>query len=160
MSDFIGPIIVCVIIFILCSICGYCCRRKHQGAIYSTPVVVTSQTHTTSGGYPITTTVQSTASGGFQATPYPTTMPMPQPVGNFSNPPYPTGFGAQPMPQPMSQTSPYPPAPGFQTNATPYPPAAQSVPSAASQNPPSYDQVVGTDTYTKQAPYNPNYVNN
>ncbi|XP_037904201.1 protein shisa-5 isoform X7 [Hermetia illucens] len=145
--DILTPILICLFVFFLCSLCGYCCRRKQQGAIFSTPVIVTSTTTTTGpGGYPIT--VQGTPGGGLQATPYPTTthMPMPQPQMPV-NPPYPTHGGA--MPQPYIGTQGYPSNP-------PYPPMNDP----SRMNPPSYDQVVSSEATQKQAPYNPNYMGN
>uniref|UniRef100_A0A0A1WVY7 Translation initiation factor IF-2 n=1 Tax=Zeugodacus cucurbitae TaxID=28588 RepID=A0A0A1WVY7_ZEUCU len=132
-------IIVAVTVFIM-SCCGYCCSSKQRGTVLSTPVVVTSTTHTAPGGYPIT---QVPPPSGYQQQPM--------------YPPYPTPAGAPgQMPMPMPMPGAQPPMSGVQ----PYPPAVP----ATTYNPPSYDAAVAgvgvaqpNNSFEKQAPYNPNY---
>ncbi|XP_059613375.1 protein shisa-5 isoform X1 [Phlebotomus argentipes] len=144
--DIFIPIVVCFVIFLLCTLCGVCCRKKRNaGAIFSSPVIVTSSTHTTAAGpYPVTVAVPA-------ATIQQTAAPYGQP-------------GVYPMPQ-TGYSAPYPPA-QTQQAAAPYPPASgagSSMPmpgNPTGMNPPSYDQVVGNDAYQKQSPYNPSYGGN
>uniref|UniRef100_A0A1L8DPJ0 Putative conserved secreted protein n=1 Tax=Nyssomyia neivai TaxID=330878 RepID=A0A1L8DPJ0_9DIPT len=145
--DIFIPILVCFVIFLLCTLCGVCCRKKrNNGAIFSSPVIVTSSTHTTAAGpYPVTVAVPA---GTIQHT-----------TTQYGQP----GVYAMPQPQTGGYPAPYPPAQHQQ--AAPYPPAnaaaggSMPMPGAnpSTMNPPSYDQVVGNDAYQKQAPYNPGY---
>ncbi|KRF97543.1 uncharacterized protein Dwil_GK20881, isoform D [Drosophila willistoni] len=116
-------------------------RQLAKSVIDSTPVVVTSATHTAPGGYPVT---QLPPPG------YP-----PNPPNVYSPAPYPaqtTGNVTVQMPMPQ---------PGMPTHGvTPYPP----MPQPGSMNPPSYDMAVANpgpsvipSSYEKQAPYNPTY---
>uniref|UniRef100_W8AFJ5 Uncharacterized protein n=1 Tax=Ceratitis capitata TaxID=7213 RepID=W8AFJ5_CERCA len=122
-------------------------KKMYQKNLCSekSPVVVTSTTHTAPGGYPVT---QVPPPAVYQQQPM--------------YPPYPTSAGGPvQMPMPMPMPGMHPPAPGMQ----PYPPAVP----AANYNPPSYDAAVAgvgvaqpnttSNTYEKQAPYNPNYNN-
>uniref|UniRef100_A0A6B2E895 Putative conserved secreted protein n=1 Tax=Phlebotomus kandelakii TaxID=1109342 RepID=A0A6B2E895_9DIPT len=144
--DIFIPIVVCFVIFLLCTLCGVCCRKKRNaGAIFSSPVIVTSSTHTTATG------------------PYPVTVAVPPSTITQTAAPY-GQPGVYPMPQAQSGGYPahYPPA---QQSSTPYPPAsgAGGMPMPGmnpTMNPPTYDQVVSTDAYQKQSPYNPNYSGN
>lgn len=143
------PFLLFILIIGLIIVCTCCCRTE-RGAIYRTPVVVTSATHTAPGGYPNTiqtTTVYPTATSGYQPTVYPQQAPYPT---TGINPPYPAAAATYPAntaPYPVT-TAPYP------ATAAPYPPAANY-----SGNPPSYDSAVGTHpaAYEKQMPYNPGY---
>lgn len=155
--DIFIPIAICFILFAFFSLCGICCkRRRDQGAIIATPVVITSTQHHV-GPYP----VSQTAAPSLGAAPAPGVVmqqhttgtgvyPMPQPMpgynsipgGTYPPQPYPTQAQGQmnmPMPMPMPNPAGGPPV------------AAQ-----ATMNPPSYDQVV-SEGYVKQAPYNPHY---
>ncbi|XP_068145203.1 uncharacterized protein [Drosophila tropicalis] len=139
--DFWSIFMFIVLTFLIMSCCGYCCSSKRRGTVLSTPVVVTSATHTAPGGYPVT---QLPPPG------YP-----PNPPNVYSPAPYPaqtTGNVTVQMPMPQ---------PGMPTHGvTPYPP----MPQPGSMNPPSYDMAVASpgpsvipSSYEKQAPYNPTY---
>ncbi|XP_004520609.1 protein shisa-5 isoform X1 [Ceratitis capitata] len=142
----IGAAIVLIWFYCVFEVCR---RRRHhnyqQFPDIIAPVVVTSTTHTAPGGYPVT---QVPPPAVYQQQPM--------------YPPYPTSAGGPvQMPMPMPMPGMHPPAPGMQ----PYPPAVP----AANYNPPSYDAAVAgvgvaqpnttSNTYEKQAPYNPNYNN-
>ncbi|XP_055702422.1 protein shisa-5 isoform X3 [Phlebotomus papatasi] len=146
--DIFIPIVVCFVIFLLCTICGVCCRKKRNaGAVFSSPVIVTSSTHTTATG------------------PYPVTVAVPAATIQQSAAPY-GQPGVYPMPQPQSSGYPAPYPPAQTQQSAPYPPvsgAGGSMPmpqNSTTMNPPSYDQVVSNDAYQKQAPYNPSYGGN
>lgn len=95
-------------------------------------------------------------------------MPMPF---NSSASPYPQGqypTGGQHPPYPTSQTAPYPsqmpyPQQGYQGQSNaPYPTTQSAAPYPTASHlpmmdPPAYNEVVGNESYQKQAPYNPNY---
>ncbi|XP_049309532.1 protein shisa-5 isoform X8 [Bactrocera dorsalis] len=137
--DFWALLTIVVLTIFIMSCCGYCCSSKQRGTVLSTPVVVTSTTHTAPGSYPVT---QMPPPNAYQQQPM--------------YPPYPTATsGPNQMPMPMPMPSAQPPMPGMQ----PYPPAVP----AANYNPPSYEAAVAgvgvaqQNTYEKQAPYNPNY---
>ncbi|XP_037954111.1 protein shisa-5 isoform X9 [Teleopsis dalmanni] len=145
--DIWGIFMFCLLVFLIMSCCGYCCSSKRRGTILSTPVVVTSATHTAPGGYPVT---QMPPPGGYQTNvtvaPYPTHQ---QPHMQMQMP--------MPMPMPGMQ-----PSGGMQPHMAPYPPmGAQS----SAMNPPSYDVAVAgvgagypnQSAYEKQAPYNPSF---
>ncbi|XP_039481969.1 annexin A11 isoform X5 [Drosophila santomea] len=151
--DFWGIFMFFLLSFLIMSCCGYCCTTKRQGAVLSTPVVVTSATHTAPGGYPVTQLpppVYPAGNAYVTSTSYPaqTTsnvtvqMPMPMPQQN-----------QQQMPMPM---------PGMQTHGVAYPPYPGA--GAASMNPPPYDIAMANPGpsvmpagYEKQAPYNPHF---
>ncbi|XP_037954106.1 protein shisa-5 isoform X4 [Teleopsis dalmanni] len=136
--------------FSICMIIGFCWYRRRllkKAVVFSTPVVVTSATHTAPGGYPVT---QMPPPGGYQTNvtvaPYPTHQ---QPHMQMQMP--------MPMPMPGMQ-----PSGGMQPHMAPYPPmGAQS----SAMNPPSYDVAVAgvgagypnQSAYEKQAPYNPSF---
>ncbi|KAG5673395.1 hypothetical protein PVAND_003450 [Polypedilum vanderplanki] len=143
-------------VFVLCSMCGFCCKKKDEGAIFSTPVVVTSTTHQAPGSNYVVPTDQTTV---------PSQQSMPYPMQNQSAMPYPS----QPIAlyPPMNAAAPYPPMPVG--NAAPYPPMntgpiSPYPPPIQSQqsmySPPSYQEVISQAPYQKQAPYNPNYSGN
>ncbi|XP_012154753.1 splicing factor 3A subunit 2 isoform X2 [Ceratitis capitata] len=144
-----GSFIVALSITCFCLAIWYNVRKRRNTHTNTTfgnpPVVVTSTTHTAPGGYPVT---QVPPPAVYQQQPM--------------YPPYPTSAGGPvQMPMPMPMPGMHPPAPGMQ----PYPPAVP----AANYNPPSYDAAVAgvgvaqpnttSNTYEKQAPYNPNYNN-
>nr|XP_016943488.1 MAGE-like protein 2 isoform X10 [Drosophila suzukii] len=150
--DFWGIFMFFLLTFLIMSFCGYCCTSRRQGAVLSTPVVVTSATHTAPGGYPVTQ------------------LPPPgYPAGNAYVAP--VGYPAQttgnvtvqmPMHPPHNQQQMPMPMPGMQTHGVAYPqyPGA----GAASMNPPPYDMAMANpgpsvmpSGYEKQAPYNPNF---
>ncbi|XP_037716183.1 probable pathogenesis-related protein ARB_02861 isoform X8 [Drosophila subpulchrella] len=151
--DFWGIFMFFLLTFLIMSCCGYCCTSRRQGAVLSTPVVVTSATHTAPGGYPVTQ------------------LPPPgYPAGNAYAAP--VGYPAQttgnvtvqmPMPmQPHNQQQMPMPMPGMQTHGVAYPPYPGA--GAASMNPPPYDMAMANpgpsvmpSGYEKQAPYNPNF---
>ncbi|XP_012154756.1 protein shisa-5 isoform X5 [Ceratitis capitata] len=141
----INLIILVIILISLTIIRPKICEKRNRGRVFRAPVVVTSTTHTAPGGYPVT---QVPPPAVYQQQPM--------------YPPYPTSAGGPvQMPMPMPMPGMHPPAPGMQ----PYPPAVP----AANYNPPSYDAAVAgvgvaqpnttSNTYEKQAPYNPNYNN-
>lgn len=150
--DIFIPIAIFFILFALFSLCGICCkRRRDQGAVIATPVVITSAQHHV-GQYPAQQTRVDTVSA------------MPGVILQPHN----TGTGVYPMPQPMpgynaTPGMPYPPQ-GYQQQqqmAMPMPMPMQNsappmAPAQSSMNPPSYDQVV-SEGYAKQAPFNPHY---
>lgn len=164
--DIFIPIAICFILFVFFSLCGMCCkRRRDQGAIIATPVVITSTQHHV-GPYPVSQMAAPPPVGGAPGAGvvmqhhnsgtgmYPVQQPMPgynQSVGGAYPPqqyPAPQGYPPQgyqqqqhqmPMPMPM-------PVPG----------SAPPMANQAMMNPPSYDQIV-SEGYAKQAPYNPNY---
>ncbi|XP_043644093.1 annexin A11 isoform X5 [Drosophila teissieri] len=151
--DFWGIFMFFLLTFLIMSCCGYCCTTRRQGAVLSTPVVVTSATHTAPGGYPVTqlpppgypagNAYVTSASYPAQTTSNVTVqMPMPMPHQN-----------QQQMPMPM---------PGMQTHGVAYPPYPGA--GAASMNPPPYDMAMANPGpsvmpagYEKQAPYNPHF---
>ncbi|XP_067631734.1 uncharacterized protein [Eurosta solidaginis] len=138
------------IIFVIMSCCRFCCSNKKRGTVLSTPVVVTSATHTAPRSYPVAQMVPPPTAGYQQQ--------------QTMYPPYPTQTQHAPvhMPMPMPMPTAQPPMPAVQPYMAPYPPA-----SAANMNPPSYDAVVAGNApgaqnnsssgYEKQAPYNPSY---
>ncbi|XP_026835912.1 protein shisa-5 isoform X4 [Drosophila erecta] len=149
--DFWGIFMFFLLTFLIMSCCGYCCTTRRQGAVLSTPVVVTSATHTAPGGYPVTQ------------------LPPPgYPAGNayVTSPSYPTQSSGNvtvqmPMPMPHQNQQQMPmPMPGVHTVGYPlYPDAG-----AASRNPPPYDMAMANPGpsvmpagYEKQAPYNPHF---
>lgn len=170
-GDLFFFIFIIFTIFVCCSLCGFCCKRREEGAIFSTPVVITSTTHQPPGANYEIQTSQTTITGNQM--PYPPQQGISMPT-NFSTnqgapytpmqpvAPYPPMNAAAPYPPTAAPypptTAPYPPA------ATPYPPAAAPYPPQAMQNPPSYNEAVNTlptqDFYQKQAPYNPSFGGN
>ncbi|XP_044264630.1 anther-specific proline-rich protein APG-like isoform X2 [Tribolium madens] len=173
--DVLIPIIIFVLVFILFSVCGFCCKRKREGTVYGLT------------GRNVTVTSQHISASPVVVPPYPVeprhptpqrvAVPAPGPGFATHNPPYPThnphpGPGAAPAPYPPAGVAPYPPAVG----PTPYPPAGPSYPSTGppisspypdyGAQPPSYSEAISQppmqplpakEGYTKQAPYNPNY---
>ncbi|SPP75601.1 atrophin-1 isoform X8 [Drosophila guanche] len=148
--DFWSVFMFFVLTFLIMSCCGYCCTSRRQGAVLSTPVVVTSATHTAPGGYPVTQ------------------LPPPgYPAGNAYAVPYPaqtTGNVTVQMPMPMQQQHQQMPMPmpGTHTHGVAYPPYPGA--GAANMNPPTYDMAVASPGpsvmpagYEKQSPYNPNF---
>ncbi|XP_054739270.1 protein shisa-5 isoform X3 [Anastrepha obliqua] len=142
--DFWGLLTFIFLVMFFISCCSYCCTVKKRGVVLSTPVVVTSTTHTAPGGYPV---AQMPPATGYQQ--------------QAVYPPYPTqatAHGQMPMPMPAATS----PAPGVQAYVAPYPPMP-----TATMNPPSYEAAVAgvgvgqpnnaSSGYEKQAPYNPNY---
>ncbi|XP_015029181.2 uncharacterized protein [Drosophila virilis] len=128
--------------------------REHDSDIEitdddSTPVVVTSATHTAPGGYPVTQIPATTYQPHAYGTAYPA-----QTTGNVS----------VQMPMPMHMPGAQPPMPGMPPHVAPYPPMPQPGVAAANMNPPSYDMAMANPGpsvmpggYEKQMPYNPNY---
>lgn len=166
--DIFIPIVIFFVLFVFFSLCGMCCkRRRDQGAVIATPVVITSTQHHV-GPYPVHV---STNAAGMPA-------PAPAPAGVIMQQ-HTTGTGIYPMHQsgPPSMPQPMPgynPTPGGYPQQ-PYPPQHQNQPlqqmpmpmpmpagsapplhAQAMMNPPSYDSVV-TENYAKQAPYNPHF---
>lgn len=146
--SYLEDIIDCFLTILMAKSKGYFAYPPYVHVLLLAPVVVVSEQHTNAGPYPVTVQHHHTANMTAQAYPMPQHqqpggMPMP---GNYG--PYP-GSG---MPQPHQ--APYP------TN-TPYPmpqPGAMPMPhNPAMMNPPSYNDVVGSEAYQKQAPYNPNF---
>ncbi|XP_034102606.1 uncharacterized protein LOC117567022 isoform X6 [Drosophila albomicans] len=126
-------------------------RLQTATVINTSPVVVTSATHTAPGGYPVTTVPART----YQTTTYATTPYPAQTTG-------PNLTVQMPMPMPTAHS----PMPGVQQpQGPPYPPVQQYPgASAANMNPPSYDAAMANSSpsvaapgYEKQMPYNPNY---
>lgn len=129
--------------------------------------MITSQTHQPVGAptaYPVHTTGSGVNQTSYQTTVGAPGMPMPY---SDNSTPYPAGppmMGGAPYPTgaPMAGV-PYPPAPYGQPQgmyppaSSPYPPQAAPYPPQQEMNPPTYTDVVGNQTYQKQAPYNPNY---
>ncbi|XP_055625713.1 uncharacterized protein LOC129768239 [Toxorhynchites rutilus septentrionalis] len=168
--DIFIPIAICFILFIFFSLCGMCCkRRRDQGAIIATPVVITSTQHHV-GGYPVTqasagaVTTHGTGVVMQQHTTgtgvYPIAQPMPgynpAPTADYPRQTYPTQQQQQyqmPMPMPAPMSGPMQMPMPSHANAPPAPNTAAH----AAMNPPSYDQVVNTSEYAKQSPYNPNF---
>ncbi|XP_023303437.2 protein transport protein SEC31 isoform X4 [Lucilia cuprina] len=146
MSSLIGTVmvVICILTFVSC-----CRRRKniYNNANISTPVVVTSATHTAPGGYPVTQMPVGATTTAYQTQAYAA--------------PYPPQGAPTQMPMPMPMPAGQPPADcNMQPHLAPYP----QMP-AASMNPPPYDVAVSgagagqvnNTGYQKQAPYNPNY---
>jgi hypothetical protein len=185
--DLSGIIFFVIIIGLLFFCCGLCMQTKDKGAIFSSPVVITGQSHQPADQsgviqqpYPMQTQINTTSGQHVYnpvptTTPYPTgpsMMPVPQLPGN--EPPYPTGYPPYPTsnsPYPPNPTT-YPPNPTtyppnpttYPPNPTTYPPVNPSAPypnapypPQAAMNPPSYNEVVGKPSYEKQSPYNPNF---
>ncbi|XP_058462161.1 uncharacterized protein LOC131437084 [Malaya genurostris] len=157
--DIFIPIIICFVLFVFFSLCGMCCkRRRDQGAVIATPVVITATQHHV-GPYPVTqvggTTMSPPVGSGVvvqQHTGGTGVYPMPsynasQPTAYQSQPSYPVQqqpIHQMPMPVPMQMQMPMPmPMPG----GTAAPPMV---------NPPSYNEVV-SEHYGKQAAYNPHF---
>ncbi|CAG9821617.1 unnamed protein product [Phaedon cochleariae] len=182
--DIFMPLAICVIIVIIFTICGWCCKRKREGTVYGFGPSVTVTTTTTQPTqspmvvppYPIDArhpTPHVAAPGmGFAAhqppyptqpahpTPYNQTVthygPLPPPMGITGYPTYNNGAHHYPAAAPYPPTvAPYPPA------AAPYPPTDYNA------HPPPYDVAVASpppgqpalqkEGYGKQAPYNPHY---
>lgn len=160
--DIFIPIVIFFVLFVFFSLCGMCCkRRRDQGAVIATPVVITSTQHHV-GPYPVQVQHSNAAApsgvvmqhhnSGTGVYPMPPAQAMPQPMpgynptpGGYPTQPYPVQHQApqqMPMPMPMPMPSSAPPAPNV---------AAQAM-----MSPPSYDSVV-TENYAKQAPYNPHF---
>ncbi|XP_070505685.1 protein shisa-5-like [Chironomus tepperi] len=160
--DFFFFVFIAFTTFVLCSLCGFCCRKKESGAIYSTPVVVTSETHQVPSGnvYAQQTTITT------NSTPYQNPqMPMPYPAGNAAPyppagnvPPYPQPQPMQPYP-PVNAGSPYPPQAPYGQPGAPYPPVGYPPQPVM---PPTYNEAVmhGGPGYQKQEAYNPSYPGN
>ncbi|XP_023303438.2 lysine-rich arabinogalactan protein 18 isoform X6 [Lucilia cuprina] len=140
-----------LIIFLIIVIVCCCLKRKNtynQSTVSrSTPVVVTSATHTAPGGYPVTQMPVGATTTAYQTQAYAA--------------PYPPQGAPTQMPMPMPMPAGQPPADcNMQPHLAPYP----QMP-AASMNPPPYDVAVSgagagqvnNTGYQKQAPYNPNY---
>lgn len=161
--DIFIPIVIFFVLFVFFSLCGMCCkRRRDQGAVIATPVVITSTQHHV-GPYPVQVQNANAApppagvivqhhNSGTGVYP-PQAMPQPMPGYN----PTPGGYPPQPYPpqQPPPQHQPMQQMP----MPMPMPMPGSAPPSVAAQtmmNPPSYDSVV-TENYAKQAPYNPHY---
>ncbi|KAK9707791.1 hypothetical protein QE152_g27631 [Popillia japonica] len=128
-------VIICVIVFLVFFLCGYCCKRSKSGRVLHPPVTVTS-THVTA-----TPVVQP---------PYPTNThyPMPQPMPQPLPPPG-VGFVGDGY-----QTAPYLSMPG--QNMIPQPAAPPPSYNEAMSQPP-VQSVTVTEHYAKQSPYNPNF---
>jgi hypothetical protein len=179
MGDVFFFIFIFFTIFVLCSLCGFCCKKKEQGAIYSStystihkkkpktkimthhaglftisaPVVITGQTHHPTGTVYVeqTTTAAYPPQNNAVAMPYNTNMAgMPMPYNQ-------TGYQANVAPYPPTGTnfSPYPPA---NQHIAPYPTTnpAQMYPSQHMMQPPTYNEAV----VQKQPPFNPNFPGN
>lgn len=158
--DIFIPIVIFFVLFVFFSLCGMCCkRRRDQGAIIATPVVITSTQHHV-GPYPVhvNNTNSAPSAGvvmqhhntGTGVYPMPPVQAMPQPLPGYN--PTPGGYPQQPYaPQQQQQQ--------YQQMPMPMPMPGTAPPNVAAQamiNPPSYDSVV-TDNYAKQAPYNPHF---
>ncbi|XP_017087863.2 splicing factor, proline- and glutamine-rich isoform X9 [Drosophila bipectinata] len=158
-------IFVVVLSLLLAGIIRCAMRKRNQrkvdnAVIESTPVVVTSATHTAPGGYPVTQLPPPGYPAGnsystMTAYPAQTTsnvtvqMPMPHLPQDQHQPP------PQQMPMPM-------PMPGMQTHGVAYPPYPGA--GASNMNPPTYDMAMANPApsvipsgYEKQAAYNPNF---
>lgn len=162
--DIFIPIVIFFVLFVFFSLCGMCCkRRRDQGAIIATPVVITSTQHHV-GPYPVHVhnanaaapptggVIMQQHSSGTGIYPMPSTQAMPQPLPGYNATP--GGYPPQPYP-PQQQHQPLQQMP----MPMPMPMAGTAPPSVAAQatmNPPSYDSVV-TENYPKQAPYNPHF---
>ncbi|XP_041633025.1 annexin A11 isoform X9 [Drosophila kikkawai] len=118
---------------------------------HSTPVVVTSATHTAPGGYPVTQLPPPgyPAGNAYAPAPYPA-----QTTGNVTV--------QMPMPMPQQHQQMPMPMPGMQTHGVSYPAYPGAGP--ANMNPPPYDMAMANPGpsvmpagYEKQAPYNPNF---
>lgn len=161
--DIFIPIVIFFVLFVFFSLCGMCCRRRRdQGAVIATPVVITSTQHHV-GPYPVHVNTSTAAAPGgvvlqqhssgtgvypmHQPGPVPQAMPQPMPGYN----PTPGGYPPQPYP-PQQQTQPLQQMP----MPMPMPGSAPPLHTQTMMNPPSYDSVV-TENYPKQAPYNPHY---
>ncbi|XP_037819186.1 protein shisa-5-like isoform X7 [Lucilia sericata] len=137
----LGLVACCIVCTI--SICAiiYCYRRCRKTNC-STPVVVTSATHTAPGGYPVTQMPVGATTTAYPSQAYAA--------------PYPPQGAPTQMPMPMPMPAGQPPV-GMQPHLPPYP--------ATNMNPPPYDVAVNcagagqvnNTGYQKQAPYNPNY---
>jgi len=165
--DIFIPIFILFTIFVLCSLCGFCCKNRNEGAIFSTPVVITSQTHQPVGSstaYPVGPHPTTNIHTNYYHTPIaPPSMPMPYSDNATTYPAGPTYPGSAPYPAsapypqapypPVGQQSPYPPV------TSPYPPqpAPYNQQALNNQQPPAYNEVVFNETHQKQAPYNPNF---
>ncbi|XP_026463120.1 protein shisa-5-like [Ctenocephalides felis] len=145
--DIFLPIVIFIVLFILFFICGLCCRRKTQGQIFNTPVIITSTTHE-----PVDGAAQQTAYQNTNAAPYPGTQPG---YNATAYPPYPQAAYPPAQPYPPQHYPIQPPYPLNNPQVMPQP-MQSSVP-AANVLPPPYSEVVRSEAYSKQAPFNPNY---
>lgn len=163
--DIFIPVVIFFVLFVFFSLCGMCCkRRRDQGAVIATPVVITSTQHHV-GPYPVhvhnTTAAAPPPTGGVIMQHHnsgtgvypmpPASQGMPQPLPGYN--PTPGGYPPQPYPPQQQQHHQPPQMP------MPMPIPGTAPPSVAAQammNPPSYDSVV-TENYAKQAPYNPHF---
>ncbi|CRK91702.1 CLUMA_CG005349, isoform A [Clunio marinus] len=152
MGDIIGVVYLIIVIVVFTLICKCLCQSCSQSEtpMYSTPVVITSQTHQPVGSptaYPVQTNVSHS---GYTQQP-PSAMPMPQP---YSSHPTSAPYPASSAPYPSGGQAPYPtggaPYPTYGQASAPYPPQA-------SMDPPPYNEVMGSENLQKQAPYNPGY---
>ncbi|XP_037819179.1 protein shisa-5-like isoform X1 [Lucilia sericata] len=135
-----------IVVFWIILIVWCCLKRKNvynQTTVsHSTPVVVTSATHTAPGGYPVTQMPVGATTTAYPSQAYAA--------------PYPPQGAPTQMPMPMPMPAGQPPV-GMQPHLPPYP--------ATNMNPPPYDVAVNcagagqvnNTGYQKQAPYNPNY---
>ncbi|KRG04357.1 annexin A11 isoform X2 [Drosophila mojavensis] len=148
-------ILSCLGLCIRYSICDFLwksCTSDDEDPILTSPVVVTSATHTAPGGYPVTQIPATTYQPNAYGTPYPA-----QTAGNVTV--------QMPMGMPMPGGQPPMPAmPPQMAAAGAYPPMMPPGAGAANMNPPSYDMAMANPgpsvvpgTYEKQMPYNPNY---
>ncbi|KAL7019187.1 hypothetical protein ACKWTF_011037 [Chironomus riparius] len=118
MEEFIGILIagfVSVFVLAICLMCGIFCIafwRKRNNAIYSSPVVVTGQSHQPLGqpAYPVS--VQTTQNIESQSMTHPPNPQMPQPSSL-----YPPQNTQMPLPYPTTNQPQFP-----QPNQLPYPP--------------------------------------
>lgn len=163
--DIFIPIVIFFVLFVFFSLCGMCCkRRRDQGAIIATPVVITSTQHHV-GPYPVNVhntnaaapagVVMQHHNSGTGVYPMPPVQAMPQPLPGFNTAP----GGYHPQPYPPQQHQHYQQQHQPPQMPMPMPMPGTAPPSVAAQamvNPPSYDSVV-TDNYAKQAPYNPHF---
>ncbi|XP_030380923.1 protein shisa-5 isoform X4 [Scaptodrosophila lebanonensis] len=141
--DFWSIFVFFLLTFLIMSCCGYCCTSKRRGTVLSTPVVVTSATHTAPSGY-----VTQLPPPGYQANVYAAPYPV-QTTGNVT----------VQMPMPQSMPGAQPPMAGMQTHGVAYP-MPQPGAGVANMNPPPYDMAVSGGPqggYEKQSPYNPTY---
>ncbi|XP_064543382.1 nematocyst expressed protein 3-like isoform X10 [Drosophila montana] len=147
--DFWGIFMFFLLTFLVMSCCGYCCTSKRRGTVLSTPVVVTSATHTAPGGYPVTQIPATTYQPHAYGTAYPA---------------HTTGNVSVQMPMPIHMPGAQQPMAGMPPHVAAYPPMPQPGVGAANMNPPSYDMAMAnpgpsvmSGGYEKQMPYNPNY---
>ncbi|XP_044738171.1 cyclin-K-like isoform X2 [Chrysoperla carnea] len=178
MDGIVGLVMFVTVVFLICSLCGWCCHRKQKGVVFSRPGDNITNPYDPNYGQVNPYPTQSIGPAGtaqhvpVQHQPPPGMAPYqptsyPAGAGPYSSyipptntvPPYPMvgPAGSAPPLIPPSTSLPYPPGPTYPS----------AVPVGTAPKLPTYQEATGDATsgntsvtnelYTKQAPYNPNF---